>query len=32
VEVRTYSEILADGLTDWTTLGVLSAVFTAPAP
>jgi 8-oxo-dGTP pyrophosphatase MutT (NUDIX family) len=31
VEVRTYEEILADGLVDWTTLGVLSVVFSEPA-
>jgi hypothetical protein len=32
VEVRTYEEILTNGLTDWTTLGVLSVVFSAPGP
>jgi 8-oxo-dGTP pyrophosphatase MutT (NUDIX family) len=30
VEIRTYGEILTDGLVDWTTLGVLSVVFSAP--
>jgi len=30
VEVRTYGEILTSELVDWTTLGVLAAVFTAP--
>ncbi|MFD1049798.1 hypothetical protein ACFQ1S_31830, partial [Kibdelosporangium lantanae] len=30
VEVRTYGEILASELVDWSTLGVLAAVFTAP--
>jgi 8-oxo-dGTP pyrophosphatase MutT (NUDIX family) len=32
VEVRTYGEIMTDGRTDWTTLGVLGAVFSAPGP
>jgi 8-oxo-dGTP pyrophosphatase MutT (NUDIX family) len=30
VEVRTYGEILTNELVDWTTVGMLSAVFTAP--
>jgi ADP-ribose pyrophosphatase YjhB (NUDIX family) len=30
VEVRTYGEILTSELVDWSTLGVLAAVFTAP--
>jgi hypothetical protein len=30
VEVCTYGEILDNGHTDWVTLGVLAAVFTAP--
>jgi ADP-ribose pyrophosphatase YjhB (NUDIX family) len=30
VEVLTYAEILTNGQADWATLGVLSAVFTAP--
>ncbi|TCO64448.1 nucleoside 2-deoxyribosyltransferase domain-containing protein [Actinocrispum wychmicini] len=32
VEVRTYREILADELVDWSTLGVLNVVFSAPGP